>query len=48
MKLNKVYNSIIPFEGYLAITVWPWVFIRKDCADKYDDMINLMRDKGLI
>ena len=37
MKLYKIYNNIIPFEGYLAITVWPWVFIRKDCADKYDD-----------
>lgn len=38
MKLKKVFSNIIPFEGYLALTVWPWCFIRKDCKDKFDDV----------
>lgn len=25
----KVYNNIIPFKGYKALTFWPFVFIRK-------------------
>lgn len=24
----KVYNNIIPFKGYLAMTVWPFLFIK--------------------
>lgn len=38
MELKKAYNSIIPFEGCLAITIWPWVFIRKELMDKYKDV----------
>ena len=37
MKLNKIYSNIIPFEGYIALTVWPWVFIRKDLRHKYTE-----------
>lgn len=25
-----VYNNIIPFKGYSALTIWPILFIRKD------------------
>ena len=25
----KVYNNIIPFKGYKAMAVWPFLFIRK-------------------
>jgi len=32
----KVFNNIIPFEGYIAITVMPFIFVRKDLAHKYD------------
>lgn len=29
--MKKVYNKIIPFKGYKAITIWPYIFIRKNC-----------------
>jgi hypothetical protein len=28
MKIIK--NSIIPFEGFDAMTIWPFIFVRKD------------------
>lgn len=40
MKLKRVYSSIIPFSGYIAMTVFPWVFIRKDLAQKYTPTAN--------
>ena len=27
-----IYNKLIPFKGYKAITIWPFIFIRKDCS----------------
>ena len=27
--MKVINNSIIPFEGYLAITLWPFIFVRK-------------------
>lgn len=32
MKMKKIYNNIIPFKGFKAITIWPWVFVRKDAS----------------
>ena len=32
MKANIIYNKIIPFKGFKAITIWPWVFVRKDTS----------------
>lgn len=29
--LKVVYNKIIPFKGFRAITLWPFIFVRKDC-----------------
>ena len=26
-----IYNNIIPFKGFRAITLWPFIFIRKGC-----------------
>ena len=40
IKLKKVLSSIIPFKGYLAMTIYPWVFIRKDIAQKYTPTAN--------
>lgn len=34
--MKKVINSVIPFEGFIAITIWPFVFVRKDLAHKFD------------
>lgn len=30
MKLKKVYNKYIPNEGYIAITILVWMFIREE------------------
>jgi hypothetical protein len=27
-----VKNNIIPFKGYKAITLWPFIFVRKECS----------------
>ena len=32
MKIIK--NNIIPFKGFVAITLWPFIFVRKE----YDDL----------
>ncbi len=40
MKLKRVYSNIIPFSGYIAMTVFPWVFIRKDLSQKYTPTAN--------
>lgn len=26
-----IYNKIIPFKGFRAITLWPFIFVRKGC-----------------
>ena len=28
--MKIIYNSIIPFKGYKAITLWPFIFVRKE------------------
>ena len=28
MKMKKIYNKIIPFKGFTALTVWPFIFVR--------------------
>lgn len=27
-----IYNKLIPFKGYKAISIWPFIFVRKDCS----------------
>lgn len=29
MKLKVVYNKYIPLKGFVALTLWPWIFVRK-------------------
>lgn len=36
--MKKIVNSIIPFEGFIAITIWPFVFVRKDEEKKFDSV----------
>jgi hypothetical protein len=31
-KIWLVFNKVIPFKGYNAITFYPWVFVRKDAS----------------
>lgn len=30
--MKLVYNNIIPFKGYLAMCVFPFIFVRKDAS----------------
>ena len=30
--MKKVYNNFIPFKGFKALTIWPFMFIRKDAT----------------
>lgn len=27
-----IRNNIIPFKGYKAMTLWPFIFVRKNCT----------------
>ena len=29
MKLKVVYSKYIPLKGFVALTLWPWIFVRK-------------------
>lgn len=31
--MKIIYNNIIPFKGYKAITIWPFIFARKQLND---------------
>lgn len=34
--INKViFNAIIPFKGFKAITIWPWIFARIECMERW-------------
>lgn len=33
--MKIVYNNVIPFKGYTAICLWPFIFVRKDEAGKF-------------
>lgn len=37
MKIFKIYNSLIPFRGYVAMTILFWVFIRKEYKDRISE-----------
>ena len=34
--MKKIVNNIIPFEGFIALTVFPFIFVRKDEEKKFD------------
>lgn len=40
MKLKKVYNKYFPFQGYVALMFYPWVFIREDKKQKYTARVS--------
>lgn len=31
-----IKNNIIPFKGFVAMAMWPFIFVRKDCMAKYN------------
>jgi hypothetical protein len=34
MKMKIISNSILPLKGFVAMTVWPFVFVRREWAGK--------------
>jgi hypothetical protein len=38
MKLKVVYNKYIPLKGFVALTLWPWIFVREDKSAKFTQM----------
>ena len=38
--MKKIVNNIIPFSGFIAMTVWPFIFVRKDEEAKFDAVAN--------
>ena len=37
IRLKKVITKNFPFLGFKALTICPWVFIRKSALDRYTD-----------
>lgn len=33
--MKTVFNDTIPFQGYIAMTVWPYIFVRNSAAKRY-------------
>ena len=40
MKLKVVYSKYIPFKGFVALTIWPWIFVREDKSAKFTPMMK--------
>lgn len=38
--MKKVINNIIPFKGFLAITLWPFIFVRKEAEQRYTKTVD--------
>ena len=36
----KIVNSLFPIEDYIAMTVWPFIFIQKKNERLYDDVAD--------
>jgi len=40
MKLKRVYCKHFPPSGYMALTLWPWVFIREKARERYTAKVD--------
>lgn len=40
MKTKLVFNKLIPFNGFLAMTLWPFIFVREELAKAYSVIVN--------
>ena len=40
MKTKLVFNKLIPFNGFLAMTLWPFIFVREELAKMYSVIVN--------
>lgn len=40
MKTKVVFNNTIPFKGFLAMCLWPFIFVRNSAANHYNTVVN--------
>lgn len=33
--MKIIFNNTIPFKGFKAIALWPWVFVRNECKSRF-------------
>jgi hypothetical protein len=50
--MKVVFNNIIPTKGFKAITLWPWIFVRRNCIfrdiDERHEMIHCCQQKEML
>ena len=37
MKVITIKNDIIPFDGYMAITIWPFIFVKRKAWGRFNE-----------
>lgn len=40
MKTKVIFNNLIPVSGFLAMCIFPYIFVRKEAAAKYNVVVN--------
>ena len=35
MKIEVIYSKHIPLKGFMALTLWPWIFVRNENSSKF-------------
>lgn len=35
--MKVIYNNILPFKGFVAMTLYPFIFVRKEYADIFTE-----------
>lgn len=40
METKLVFNDIIPFKGFMAMCLWPFIFVRNSAASRYNVVAN--------
>lgn len=38
--MKVVFNDIIPFKGFMAMCLWPFIFVRKSAASRFNVVAN--------
>lgn len=40
METKVIFNDTIPFKGFMAMCVWPFIFVRNAAASHYNTVAN--------
>lgn len=40
MTTRVIFSSILPFKGFLAMSLWPFIFVRSSAAARYSVYVN--------